>query len=214
MIVTCLCITTRSRRAWIANALACFDNQTHLGRELLFVVDDDKDAFLLKLALSRKDVHVQVNANPQTIGEKRNIGCQISSGDVICHWDDDDYSSPDRLRDQVVRLRESGKAVTAYNKMKFTDGQNWWLYDGILSSVGIGTSLCYTKEYWNNHRFQPLQVAEDNAFISEARRCGQFVNAPACGPEPRAGIETEDLMYATIHAGNTSPRDTRPWIKL
>lgn len=214
-LVTCLCITTRSRRAWFANALMCFENQTYGPRELLVVTDDDRDNFLLDIAMVHDlKIRVHVDGSPQTIGEKRNLGCQIADGEIIAHFDDDDWSSEWRLGNQIETLKRTGNSVTAYNKMKFTDGQNWWLYDGLLQSVGIGTSLCYRKDFWNLHRFQPKQVAEDNAFISEARRCGQYVTGPACGPLPAFGIEDADLMYATIHPGNTSPRDVRGYTQL
>jgi O-antigen biosynthesis protein len=215
VLITCLCVTTQSRRAWFANALLCFERQTYVPRELVVIVDDDRDGFLIDIAM-RHDLKVRivVDRTSKTIGHKRNIGCQFASGEVIAHWDDDDHSSSGRLDHQIETLKRTGKAVTAYNKMKFTDGLTWWLYDGILQSTGIGTSLCYRKQFWTLHPFQPIQVAEDNAFISEARRCGQYVTGSACGPSAVAGIEDTDLMYATIHAGNTSPRDVRNYLKL
>ena len=64
-------------------------------------------------------VHIEQG---RTIGEKRNFGAGRARGAVIAHWDDDDYSAPDRLEDQVGRLLQSGKAVTGYFAMRFTDG--------------------------------------------------------------------------------------------
>ncbi len=98
--------------------------------------------------------------------------------------------------------------------MKFTDGVNWFLYDGILQSVGIGTSLCYRRDWWLNHKFKEMQIGEDSEFIRTARSVGRYIAAPACGLNPVTGIEDADLMYATIHAGNTSPRDLAGYKKL
>ncbi len=128
------------------------------------------------------------------MGDKRNFGCELAAGEIIAHWDDDDYSAPGRLSDQVGRLQSSGKAVTGYNQMLFTDGKDWWSYDGI-GNWAIGTSLCYRKDWWVAHPFLSLQVGEDGQFVGEAQGQKQIVAIPA-----------GDLMTATVHSGNTSPR--------
>ena len=133
--------------------------------------------------------------DPLSIGEKRNFGCERARGSVICTWDDDDYSAPHRIQNQVLRLMVSGRAVTGYKSMRFTDGAQWWLYQG-APNYALGTSLCYQKGWWIDHRFPALQVAEDNRFVEMAAAAGQLTTVDAC-----------ELMYATNHAGNTSPRN-------
>lgn len=142
-------------------------------------------------------------AESRPIGEKRNFGCEYSTGDVVCHWDDDDFSAPGRLSDQIGRLEESGKAVTGYHSMRFTDGTVWWQYRGD-PHYALGTSLCYWRHWWDAHRFRAVQVGEDNTFVAEAWQAQQLQTADA-----------GELMYATNHAQNTSPRTTGTnWIKL
>lgn len=160
--------------------------------------------------------------NPfETIGRKRNVACESANGEILATWDDDDYSAPNRLADQVARLQETGKAVTAYHTMKFTDGEKWFLYEG-NKAIGIGTSLCFRREWWESHAFPemkpagagPLLVGEDNGFVFQALQDRQFVSTSACGPDPKPGLESTDLMYATIHAGNTSKRDLNSYREL
>lgn len=138
------------------------------------------------------------------IGDKRNRGCEIAHGDVIAHWDDDDVSAPGRVADQLRRLSETGKAVTGYRSMRFTDGSSWWLYVG-APDYALGTSLVYRKDWWAVNRFQSLQIGEDNDFHGRARSAGEY--APA---------DADDLMYATVHAGNTSVKqcEGRQWIPV
>lgn len=129
------------------------------------------------------------------VGEKRNYGCEHAAGEIIAVWDDDDYSAPGRLADQVSRLVDSGKAVTKYNAMKFTDGERWWKFNGVEEMV-LGTSLCFRRSYWAKNPFEHRQIGEDHEFGKVARSAGQLEMAGDAG----------DLMYATIHPGNTSPR--------
>ena len=78
--------------------------------------------------------------------------------------------------------------------MRFTDGSRWWQYHGD-SSYALGTSLCYRHDWWQGHHFSALQVGEDNHFVQGARQANQLLSADA-----------GNLMYATIHEQNTSPR--------
>ena len=89
----------------------------------------------------------------------------------------------------------TGVAVSGFHSMRFTDGSRWWEYSG-TRNYALGTSLCYRKEWWELNRFPALQVGEDNAFVENAARRRQLVTEDA-----------GELMYATIHTGNTSPRN-------
>jgi hypothetical protein len=118
----------------------------------------------------------------------------MARGEIIWHADDDDFSHPDRLADQVSRLVETGKAVTGYRSMRFTDGRRWWQYTG-GPQYALGTSLCFRRDWWQRNPFTDLQIGEDNQFVARARSQGQLITADA-----------GDLMWATIHPSNTSPR--------
>jgi hypothetical protein len=128
------------------------------------------------------------------IGDKRNLGCSRAAGEIIAHWDDDDYSAPERLADQVGRLIETGKAVTGYRSMRFTDGKRWWLFT-YRQHNALGTSLCYRKEWWQQYPFPPKHVGEDGEFTNWAANRGQLVT-----------VDAGELMYARNHTGNTSKR--------
>jgi hypothetical protein len=122
------------------------------------------------------------------------LGCEKANGEIIAHWDDDDFSAPERLDDQVSRLIASNLSVTGYGSMVFTDGAQSWLYTG-TPLFALGTSLCYWRKYWRAQRFREIQMGEDNQFVHNAAAAGQIAVAPA-----------GELMWASIHTGNTSPR--------
>jgi glycosyltransferase involved in cell wall biosynthesis len=190
--VTCLCLT-KDRRQWLPKAIQCYQAQTYPNRELLILADGEDVRDLVPVDDSSvRLIHIDQSLE---IGEKRNFGCARAAGEVIAHWDDDDYSAPGRISDQIARMQQTGKAVTGYNRMRFTDGTVWWQYSGI-PLYGIGTSLCYRKDWWAAHNFRRKQIGEDNDFCDAARNAAQLSAADA-----------GELMYATIHPGNTSPRN-------
>lgn len=189
--VTCLCLT-RNRPTWLPKAIRCFQQQTYPYRELL-ILADGQDVRCLVPEHDPRIRLIHLDGRPE-IGAKRNYGCERAAGEIIAHFDDDDYSAPGRLADQVEHLLETGKAVTGFHSMRFTDGVCWWKYEG-TRNYALGTSLCYRRDWWSRNRFPIVQIGEDNQFVAAAHAAGELVTADA-----------GDLMHATNHAGNTSPR--------
>lgn len=194
MKVTCLCLT-RNRREWLPEAIACYEAQTYQDIELLIVADEESDVEGLIPPYSRIRVIVTGHLS---IGEKRNIGCANATGEIIAHFDDDDHSTRDRVAGQVQRLIDTGKSVTAFHSMKFSDGTNWFQYHGD-PSFGFDTSLCYFKAFWEKHEFGHINDGLEAGFRAAAIREGQFIS-----------VDAGDLMFASIHQGNTGPRVMTP----
>jgi glycosyltransferase involved in cell wall biosynthesis len=197
--VTCLCLT-RNRRQWLPKAIRYYQSQTYQNRELLILADGEDVSDLVGrndgTSLPGREIRYVHIENGRTIGEKRNYGIRLARGGIIAHWDDDDYSAPGRLTDQLDRLSQTGKPVTGYSSMLFTDGRDWWRCKRLGGNpIGLGTSLCYRKNWWAAHPFPAKQVGEDEDFMNAANGARQFA------PED-AGV----MMVASIHPGNTSPR--------
>lgn len=188
--MTALCLT-KNRRQWLPKAIQCFLSQTYEPRELLIIADGEDVRDLVPVDERIRLIHL---AEARSIGEKRNFGCERAHGEIIAHWDEDDYSAPERLADQIKRLIESGKAVTGYHTLRFSDGERWWRYEGVRN-YALGTSLVYRLDWWKLHKFRAVHVGEDNAYVEEANRSRQLITADA-----------GELMWASIHPGNTSPR--------
>ncbi len=140
-----------------------------------------------------------------SIGAARNAGCEAARGDIIAHFDDDDFSAPERLSEQICRLLAApGCQVTGYREMRFTTGAGWWLYSG-PPKYALGTSLVYRRDWWQAHHFPEVQVGEDAGFTAQSAARGALVS-----------VEAGEMMWATIHSGNTSPRQMTgaSWRKL
>lgn len=123
----------------------------------------------------------------RVLGIKKNIAVAFARTDVVCMFDDDDWSAPTRVADQVALLESTGKQVTGYRSMLFTDGKTWWRYTG-EHMFALGTSLCFYKSWWSQHMFSPVHIGSDNLFVNEA-----------AGYKQLAPSETQDLMVASNH---------------
>lgn len=187
MLVSCI-MPTRGRPGLAQNALACFLDQTYGDRELVIIDDAAVPSFPAPPQM--KDVHYHRLAQRLSIGAKRNLACGRATGDVICHWDDDDWSAAERIESQVRRLTTANAQVTGYHTMLFREGGGkMWRYRG-RPTYALGTSLMYTREFWRANPFPDESVGEDTAFIAKAAR---IVSVDAAG-----------MMVASIHPGNTA----------
>lgn len=195
---------TRGRQAFAREALGCYLAQTWDEKELVIVDDADDRSFPDGVYLPGVQYHLMEKR--LTVGAKRNIACSRSRGQIIAHFDSDDYSAPERIEDQVIRLMNAGKSVSGYRSMRFTDGAKWWLYTG-AEDYALGTSLVYERAYWVKNPFKTDCVfGEDTHFIWPARKSSDIVTADA-----------GEFQWARNHAGNTDPRsgmNTNQWREI
>jgi glycosyltransferase involved in cell wall biosynthesis len=189
-LVSCI-MPTSGRRKYIPAAIECFMAQTHSAKELI-VIDDgpDRVSDLIPSGGMVRYYHLQ---DRRSIGEKRNIAIGLAGGDYIAHWDDDDWSHPARLREQLKALIGAQGAIAGYSSMYFIDeaGEKAWIYKGD-PNYALGTSLFYTRAYWKGGRFLDINVEEDNKFIERAQNSRGLVTRDA-----------GDRMVARIHSRNT-----------
>ena len=197
--VTCVC-PTLNRHQFLPRAIKCFLGQEYPKKELL-IVDDGASA----LHLIPQDPRIRyINFKGRLkIGEKRNFCNENAIGELIAHWDDDDWSHPRRLGEQIALLG-AGK-VTGYQSILFHEPKTGqvWKYNG-AARYAVGTSLLYRRDYWAANPFRATDPGtnwgEDNNFVHRA-----FHHITVTDGTGRC--------VATTHAGNTSPRVTsrREW---
>ena len=104
-LVSCI-MPTFERPAFVARAARHFLRQRYADRELV-VVDDG--AISAEPSLPR-DNRIRYHRLPAraSIGAKRNVACEIARGEVILHWDDDDWMAPTWIATQVETLTRTG----------------------------------------------------------------------------------------------------------
>ena len=200
---------TAGRPKLAREAVRCWMAQTYESRELVILDDENNPSF--PLGLIGKGIRY-FRQPGGSVGQKRNACCELTRGEVIAHWDDDDYSAPTRLEHQAALMVQTGAVVVGYSSMEFRDlatGERW-LYQGNSDRYALGTSLMYRRWFWQRTRFVEVNhlpdgtlIPEDAPFVAAASRC--IVTDP--------GLE---MMWASIHPQNTSPRRTDGvlWRKL
>lgn len=177
MTVSCIMLASPGRERLREMAIRCYLNQTYPDKQLI-VVD---------------------GSTGESIGTLRNKACAAASGDLIAHWDDDDWSSPTRIEDQVSFLEVNNLQVSGFYDMPFFDlaSRQAYLYQSNDPKYCVGTSLLYRRSYWQRHPFPDKMRGEDNGFVY------------GCEKPLRGAMQCEGRMVATCHGANTTNKQPK-----
>jgi hypothetical protein len=196
-LVSCI-MPTCNRPAFVKLAISYFLRQDYPRKELIIVDDGDESVEHLMPA----DVRVRYlrTSGVGSIGGKRNVACEHATGDLIAHWDDDDWYAPARLSRQVEALMTGDSDVVGTNQLLYwepTAAQVWrYAYPAAARPWLHDPTLCYRRTLWSAQPYSPANHALD---------CGWLWS----GPRKRLrSLDGDPLYVGIIHATNTSIKTT------
>jgi len=204
-LVSCI-IPTYNRAELLEKAIEQFLKQDYPNKELI-IIDDSEIPFSKDLSngLPIKYIHTGIR---ETIGKKRNRACELSSGKIIVHLDDDDFYASNWLTEQVSFLLENDLDVTGLNAPLFYNSETsdlWqYTYPEHEKPWVYGATLCYTKAFWETNPFRETNLGEDNYFVWTDKKV-----------KLRAHPSLHSYL-GNIHPGNTSEKKLKDnrWKKL
>lgn len=196
--VSCI-LPTANRRAFVPQAIGYFLAQDYPHPELI-IVDDGAES-VVDVVLCDERIRYLRLENKMALGAKRNLACREARGDIIVHWDDDDWMADWRLRYQVESLLDTQADVCGLSKLWFYDpatSQAWqYVYPQGQKFWVAGATLCYRKSFWRENPFPNINVGEDTRFIWNS------------SSKKMLALDNQAFYVAMIHAANTSPKRTQ-----
>src|SRR5260370_37829397 len=93
-LISCI-MPTANRRHFVPQALRYFLAQDYPHKELL-ILDDGSDS-VADLVPDDSQIRYTRLTGQRTLGAKRNECVEASRGEIIIHWDDDDWQAPHRI---------------------------------------------------------------------------------------------------------------------
>jgi hypothetical protein len=177
-LVSCI-MPTYNRRTFVPLALAGFEAQDYPNKELL-IVDDGSDP-IGDLVEGRPGVRYFHLGRRTSIGAKRNLACERAAGEIIAHWDDDDWYGQDRLRYQVAPIVQSEADITGLENafvLELPAGVFWTTQAGLHRQMFVGDvhggTLVYRKAALDGGVHYPdVNLAEDAALLAQVLRRGR-----------------------------------------
>lgn len=217
-------ITPTKDRAHFARCLyGCVAQQDFDDLEWLIADNSaEPDAFLSTLSDHRvRYIHL---AAPLSIGAKRNLLADQARGEIIVHFDDDDYYSPGYVSRAVTDLKRNSADMVKlsafhlysaiYDKFGYWDltrkvGRHFvWskaaitelavddTTNGWLANMhlGYGFSYAFAKAAWRSIPFPDINFGEDGTFALAVSQRFRMVIRP----------DTHADCLHILHLGNTS----------
>ncbi|RFM26947.1 glycosyltransferase [Deminuibacter soli] len=196
-LVSCI-MPTFNRRPFIPHAIRYFLRQEYPRKELI-IVDDGTDA-IEDLVPGDSNIRYIRLQNKITLGAKLNLACTYAAGNILANWDDDDWYAPRRLQYQVNALQNHHTDICGINNLLYFDLRNQNAYNYVYPSNQrkwmLGSSLCYTREFWSHNQFADIDVGMDGLFVWRA-------------PSERVMVHTDSTFSVhMIHDHNISPKKT------
>lgn len=191
-IVSCI-MPTANRQKFIPFAIDNFLKQDYLNAELVIV--DDGIESIQNLIPNHPKIIYFYSSPLGTIGVKRNFACTKANGEIIMHWDDDDWYATDWITQMTNALLDSKADMVGLNRVIFYSPsiEKRFMYeDSDLEKPWIcGATMTYHKSLWQNHPFVDLQVGEDYDFVWNSNAIIQ-------------ALDYTKGFVAILHAHNTS----------
>jgi glycosyltransferase involved in cell wall biosynthesis len=155
-------MVTKNRFDLLKKSLLCYLSQNYTNKELILVSQSDQECNLsiskLLTSLGRQDVHLFEVSSSLSLGQMRNLSVDLSTGEVICQWDDDDLYHPDRLAHQYNILRSDENAVAAIQcdflkYFKTTGDIYWcdWSGEPLPTHKYLCGSIMFRKKIFDKH---------------------------------------------------------------
>jgi len=189
--VSCIMLTA-NRPQFVPLAVHYFLNSDFRDAELV-IIDDGKES-VLPLLPDHHRIKYFYSDPIGSIGKKRNYACERAKGEIIMHWDDDDYYPYDWMSRQIKALEESQADIVGLNEIFFYSPlvNKFWNYVNKDEPPWLsGATMAYRKSFWEKHPFKDIHIGEDYDYIWNSGAKIFAHNYPSG-------------FIAILHAGNTT----------
>ena len=164
--VSCI-MPTANRPNFVVLSVDYFLNQDFRDAELIII--DDGIIPVKSLIPNHHRIKYHYTDPLGSIGRKRNYACEQAKGEIIMHWDDDDWYAWNWISKQIMAVNSSNADICGLNEITFFSPlvNKFWTYadKNQIRPWLCGATLAYKKSFWLNHPFKDLQIGEDYDYI-------------------------------------------------
>jgi hypothetical protein len=190
---------TKDRRVFMPLAKYSYLIQSYPADKLEWVIVDDGEDSIEDTLVGIPNV-VYVRCSGLTIGEKRNLGIEKAMYNILVMIDDDDvYPNNSVLHRVAMMLKEPVKqcafctTIPCYDIVNYSSFMNVPPITLHMSERVSEASLIFTRKFWEDNKFENIQVAEGNAFIhGREGMCRE--------------LSPQEVIVSLVHPKNTSSR--------
>jgi glycosyltransferase involved in cell wall biosynthesis len=166
-------LTPTCRPAFLKQCAKYVARQTYPREKLEWViVDSGNDEFQMP---ENPGLRIAVVHQKGAVGLLRNLGLRVACGELVVHFDDDDWHAPDRIERQVAPF-----LVKPYLDLVCTDDYHIALFDESpiramrswswgYEMFSSGGTFMYRRKAWERRGFAHVMTGEDYEFAKHLR---------------------------------------------
>jgi len=176
-------VAVTSRPEYLEHLLKSFEVQAHSNKELVLILNDKcwKTSLVKERVKDIPNVIVDDTCLKESLGVCLNRGVELSSGEFIAKFDDDDFYGSQYLSDQLL--------VFTFSNADIVGKHSFFYYDSRLNFTGLkypgmefkktyflkGGTLLFRKDVATTTKFRDLgwrQSGEDTFFLRDSAKRG------------------------------------------
>ena len=157
--------------AFVPFAIRYFLRQDYENRELI-ILDDGSDPVSDLIPNDPRIRYIRMQER-RTMGTKHNQGCILARGEIIAHWDDDDWFAERRLSYQVSELlKQPRMTLTGFSRVLFYSPNADRAWEFLLPACTASLGL-------RQHVLLQKRVLGASPVSGHERRCGHCLRLGA-----------------------------------
>ena len=164
-----ICTPTFNRRPFIPYMIKCFEHQTYPKDLMEWIIIDDGTDSIEDLVKHIPQVKYFRYTEKMTLGKKRNVAHDKSSGEVIVYMDDDDYYPPERVKHAVDILKQTPSALCAGSSemhIYFKHINKMYKFGPYHASHATAATFAFKRDLLKQTRYNETAcVAEERDFL-------------------------------------------------
>ena len=185
------------RRHFIPLLRKCVELQTYPKEKIEWVILDDGQDISPETFDKSNEIYVQLNKK-LPLGRKRQLACDLASGEFIFFFDDDDLHFPHRIERGVNKLRKTGSKMIAGNSallLANTKSEKVIQSGPFNKNHATAGTFAFRREYLQHSSFRPSDTA------------GEEVHFLKNWSIPMAQMHPQETIIALAHSANTVDKD-------
>lgn len=161
-------VATKNRDNFLENILRNFYRQDYPQELMELIIGDDGDCKMSDKIPDKKNIKYLKFENI-TLGDKRNKLCENAIGDIVIFMDDDDYYPFNKVSVYVDKMSKNDAMLAGSTIMYvyYTDLKLIYRFGPYGKNHCTCGTLAFKKKYFENHKFPPLNKAEEMIFLDK-----------------------------------------------
>lgn len=164
-----ICTPTFNRRPFIPYMIRCFMHQTYPKDRMEWIIIDDGTDPIEDLLAGVPQIKYFRYEEKMTLGKKRNLMHEKSTGDILVYMDDDDYYPPERVSHAVETLQANPHALCAGSSemyIYFKHIQKMYQFGPYGPNHSTAATFAFHRRLLKETKYdETASVAEEKSFL-------------------------------------------------